>query len=332
MPNYPSSPARRLAFAAIDRGLLTWRFARLGRRFMRVQGRMPKLALPETYYDWMQWRKVFDHNPLFVTLSDKLAAKEFITSRNSDLKVPRVLWVGKGTDAIPKEVLRGNVVVKRNDGCNRNFFIRAGKYDRDELAQTIRCWRSERAYGRKDAEWAYGQIERRIFVEEMLGNEDEPPVEINIRAGAGKVSYVSLLLHAKTDRESLIYFSRDGKRLGVEPAPGVTDAELDAIALPEGYQLAVAQAARLSQEIDYARFDFYWSSGELFAGEITIYPASGYGIIPTLKLKEDLIENIMRVWDPRNSWFLSTPQRGWRGVYRRMLLDELDRRGSAVIS
>ena len=279
MPNTVSSAARHLALAAIDQLFCMWHVRRLARRFRRLQGRMPKLALPETYYDWMQWRKVFDHNPLFVTLSDKLSAKDFIATRAPDLKMPRVLWVGKAADAIPEEVLRGNVVVKRNDACGCNFFIRNGNYDRTDLERTIRRWRTAPAYGRKDAEWAYGQIERRIFVEEMLGSEDEPPVEINIRAGAGKVGYGSLLLHAKTDRQSLIYFSCNGERLGIEPAPGVTEAELDAIGLPEGYHDAVAQAAKLSQEIDYARFDFYWSGGELFAGEITVYPASGYGII-----------------------------------------------------
>lgn len=309
--------------AAIDT-LCAWRFPKLIRKFKRVHGRAPKLALPETYYDWMQWRKLFNHNPLFVVLNDKLASKELIAKLVPELALPRTLWVGDGSTAIPPDVLQGNVVVKTNNGSNRNYFIRDGKYDREELERTIQHWRTEKAYGRKDGEWSYRLIKRRIFVEEMLTDPGGSVVDINIRAGRGKVAYGTLLLHSKTDRESAIYLTREENRVGYLCGDGVSEAELDAAPIPDGYQAAIAYAARLSQDIDYARFDFLWSGGKLYGGEITIYPNSGYGSLGELGMDPETA--IMNVWDLRNSWFLSVPQRGWRGLYRRMLLAELGKR------
>ena len=318
----------RPILAAVDL-FYAWRFPKLIRKFKRIHDRAPKLALPETYYDWMQWRKVFDHAPFFVILNDKLATKEMLSKHAPDLKLPRVLWVGDGSSPIPKKVLQGNVVVKANNASNRNFFIRDGKYDQAALERSVQGWRNAKPYGRKDAEWSYARIKCRIFVEEMLGDSDAGVIDINVRAGKGKVAYGTLLIHSKSDRESVIYLTLDGKRIGHHCGDGVSEADLDAIAIPDGYRVAVAYASRLSQDIDYARFDFLWSGGELYGGEITTYPNSGYGSLGDIGI--DPATAIMNVWNPRSSWFLSVPQPGWRGVYRRMLLDELDRRHAPSI-
>ncbi|MEN6543572.1 ATP-grasp fold amidoligase family protein [Parvibaculum sp.] len=281
--------------------------------------------MPETYYDWMQWRKLVDHNPLFVTLGDKLKARDYVAQRIPALMLPRLLWAGDGSAAIPEDVLRSNVVVKTSNGSNRNFFIRDGKYAPDELSRTLKRWRAEGPYERRLGEWAYGQIERRIFVEELLPCSTGPLIDIAIRAGGGQVAFGSLVLHTKTDRESTIYLSREGERLSVECGAGISEADLDAVPVPEGYAAAVAHAAHLSRNIDYARFDFLWSDGALYGGEITVYPGSGIDLLHLQTHRRETTP--MSVWDVRKSWFLSTPQPGWRGVYREMLLDELDRRG-----
>lgn len=327
MPDMSLPSFNASVLAAVDT-LYGWRFPKLKRKFRRIHGRAPKLALPETYYDWMQWRKLFDHNPLFLILNDKLAAREFIARRAPDLNLPRILWVGDGSTAIPPDVLQGDVVVKVNNASDRNYFIRGGQYDPEDLDRTVQRWRTEKAYGRKDGEWSYRLIKRRIFVEEMLTDPDGSVVDINIRAGRGKVAYGTLLLHSKTDRESAIYLTREEKRVGFLCGDGVSEAELEAAPIPDGYQAAIAYAARLSQDIDYARFDFLWSGGKLYGGEITIYPNSGYGSLGALGMDPETA--IMNVWDLRNSWFLSVPQRGWRGIYRRMLLAELGKRDGAL--
>ncbi len=319
----------RSAAALID-ALCALRFPKLTRRFRRIHGRAPKFALPETYYDWMQWRKVFDHNPLFITLGDKLKAKDYIAQHIPALTLPRVLWSGDGSTAIPEEVLQGNVVIKTSDGSGRNFFIQDGKYNRGELSLTLKRWLSEGAYGRRFGEWAYSRMKRRIFVEELLPSSTGLLIDISIRAGSGQVAFGSLVVHAKSDRESTIYLSRDGDLLSVEYGEGVSEAEIDAIPVPPGYEAAISHAARLSRDVDYARFDFLWSDGVLYGGEITVYPGSGIDPLHLQTQRTDATP--MFVWDVRRSWFLSTPQPGWRGIYREMLLDELDQREIAATS
>jgi hypothetical protein len=46
------------------------------RRYVQITGTLPLFAVPETYNQKYLWRKFVDHDPRFVTLSDKLACKK----------------------------------------------------------------------------------------------------------------------------------------------------------------------------------------------------------------------------------------------------------------
>lgn len=266
----------------------------------------------------MQWRKVFDHNPLFIVFSDKLASKDYIARLCPDLHIPKTLWQGDSIDAAPSSILAGDAVVKANHGSSMNYFIRSGDYDRSELKYVTRKWMAQ-IYGRSNAEWAYKHVRRCILIEERLFGEAGPLVEINIRAGRGKAWLGSLLINAKTERQSAIYLDRDAQRCGVLLGRGVDPAELDGVYAPGAYQDAIRYAELLSIDIDYARFDFFWTGSRLYAGEITPYPASGYSA------GQPVADLLWRKWDIRSSWFMHTSFNGWRSRYQTLLLEHLDR-------
>src|ERR1700761_9338922 len=75
-------PARLLRWAVILRRI----------RYAYAQahdGRRLRLARPGRYTDKMQWRKLFDLNPLYAVITDKLAARTFVASRaNPNILVP----------------------------------------------------------------------------------------------------------------------------------------------------------------------------------------------------------------------------------------------------
>ena len=98
----------------------------------RITGRWPDPVTPVTIEDKFLWRKIFDHNPLFVLACDKLASKNYAQSIVSDLKFARVIWSGTEPRKIPVEVLSGNVVVKSSQGCGWNHVIWNGQVDLPE--------------------------------------------------------------------------------------------------------------------------------------------------------------------------------------------------------
>jgi hypothetical protein len=160
-----------------------------------------------------------------------------------------------------------------------------------------------------------------VFIEELLGTPEDPLLEISIRAGRGRVAHGTLVFWGKTPRHSVIDIDQEGRRTNVRPGKGVRAEELADIAVPAGYAEAVRHARRMSEDVDFARYDFFWSSGRLYGGEITIYPASGFAAANAYE------QAVLHTWDLRTSWFMTTELGGWRAVYRRALARHLERTG-----
>ena len=295
--------------AALLNALVVLRHPLLALRFARATGRWPSVLFPRTYFDIVQWRKVVDHNPLFTVFSDKLATKDFVRAQCPDLAVPDTLWRGTRFDDLPRELLQGSVVVKANHGSGMNYFVRAGAYDERALAQLCRRWMRTH-YGRSNAEWGYRGAQRAILVEALLTGEHGPPVEINIRAGNGRAWFGSLLIDAKRPTQAVVYLDVDGRVFDVVRSPAASDMTYTA---PPAYAEAIRYAEHMSRDVDYARFDFYWTGTTLYAGEITVYPASGY------VASDAVAERLHRHWDIRTSWFMTTPTTGWRRKYQQAL-------------
>jgi hypothetical protein len=281
-------------------------------RYLWKIGRLPNIAHPRRYSERMLWRKIVDHNPQFVVFSDKLATKEFVRARCPELRVPRTLWIGRDADAIPEELLRGDVFVKANHGCGFNQRIGAGHCDRAALRKKTQRWMRS-GYGRKGGEWAYSRVEPKLFVEEAIGDVEAGMVEFNVRAGQGKAILGSVLGKCKTPDQWAIYLDPEGTpTLGMKDPDGSPIKPLpEGLAVMEPYRRAVRFAERLSEGVDYARFDFLWNGTELYGGEITVYPAAG-GADPA----NAVLNHVMLMgWDLRQAHFLKAQHTGWRRIY-----------------
>jgi hypothetical protein len=175
-------------------------------------------------------------------------------------------------------------------------------------------------FGGRNSEWAYGEVAPMLFIEELLEPADGPLIEINVRAGRGRIAFGTILLYAKTPRQSVVYIDESRRRFRVVCGQGVSEESLESIALPTGYDDAVRFARTMSEDVDYARYDFYWCNDRLFVGEVTVYPASGYA-----NCDAAIDGRIDRIWTLDSSWFMTAPLTGWRARYRDWLKERLPR-------
>jgi len=294
--------------------------------FRRKIGRWPNPALPLWRNDKYAWRKIFDRNPLFTVVSDKLKAKQFASIHCPDIKVPRTLWTGSRAEDIPKEVLAGDVVVKANHGSGWNVFVRDGEYERSKLNREANSWMN-RSFGRRHAEWGYYGVEPALFVEEMLIENGQPIVgEYKFYCGAGKMAFAFV---RQTGADGLIIegvLDYDG-----QPHVGTFDSgELSgAIRAPVEWQRLRQAALTLSCHFDFVRCDFYLVDGDVYFSEFTLYTLGGFAWIDDASLNTLYTS----IWDLRNSWFMRSPQTGWRKHYAsalRVLLTEMDQKHSCM--
>jgi hypothetical protein len=265
------------------------------------------VAVPRDYTDRMLWRKLFDRNPLFVTFADKLATKDWIAARCPGLPIPETLWRGTDPAAIPPRLLRPGVIVKANHGSNFFLPIRGRVPPREEVVALARRWLAT-GWGRRRGEWHYAEVRREVFVEELVGG-DGPLADIQVRAGGGRAGLCSVTFDTKTPRQTVRYMDPAGNTV-IDRLHDVTAAP-DALPTPPRFAEAVAAARLLSREVDFARFDFLADARGLWAGEITLFPAAGHGV-----LEGELRALVLGTWDLRDSWFLREGAAGAGGGAR----------------
>jgi hypothetical protein len=318
-------PLARLIDAAIHAG-----YRKETREFRAEIGVPPRAAFPVSYNDKMFWRRVFDRNPAFVAYCDKLEAKA-IFERCADqagveVGIAKTLWVGDDPAELPASLRHSGVVLKMNSGSGRNWFFHERAENEALLHATCRDWLA-RPYGRDTAEWAYGETSRRLFAEEVLHPDPHQIDDIKVHLFAGEIFYAMIYRGEKSPDGLSGIFDGEGRRLRVT---NTLVARNPARALPDGYRVpdCYGEAMRVAKAVatgsDYLRVDFMVVDGKLYAGEITPYPTAG------LMTNSDpaVLAAMGRCWDLDRSWFLSTPQTGWRAIYQRLLRAHADALGA----
>ena len=71
--------------------------------YLRFFGRAPNYVVPATMSEKLQWRKIFDRNPLHAVCADKVAARELVAELAPQVRFPVLLWVGDDPEQIPFE-------------------------------------------------------------------------------------------------------------------------------------------------------------------------------------------------------------------------------------
>ncbi|MCX5521208.1 ATP-grasp fold amidoligase family protein [Kaistia defluvii] len=314
-------PSRLLA-RSIDASLhVTHRKAT--RAFRAEIGQPPRVALPVSYSDKMFWRRVFDRNPAFIAHCDKLQAKRLF--QQQDVAVAEVLWQGTDPADLPASLRDADVVVKMNAACDRNWFFRHRRSDAALFLATCQGW-LQQTFGVEALEWAYGVAPKRLFAERMIAPDPRAIDEIKVHLFSGEVFYALIYRGEKTEDGRSGIFDAAGRRLRVTNSTVAKDPGRALPAqyrVPDCYSRALAVARRMAAGTDYLRVDFMVVDGKLYGGEITPYPSAG------LMTNSDpaVLAQMGRCWDLRQSWFLATPQTGWRALYQAMLRRHVERLG-----
>jgi len=286
-------------------------------RFRQRLGYWPRPALPLRYHEKYLWRKLVDHDPRHVTVSDKIARKAVVRDLAPDIRIAETYWQGARAVDIPDEVLAGDCAIKANHGCAMNVFVREGAVDRLDLSVRTERW-LRRAYGRRHHEWAYAWIPRRLFAEQLLV-EDGRLVrsEFKFYVAGGVCAYAT----HKHDRFLETALDAVFDRAGQARRSMIETGRVGSIlARPPSWDRLVAVAERLGAGFDTMRVDLFELGGEIWFSEFTVYPSAGYAWVDDA----GLMDTLNRGWDLTGSWFLSSRQRGWRAAYARRLRAWLD--------
>lgn len=251
--------------------------------YVRAAGRAPNYIEPLYYTEKMQCRKLFDRNPIFNVLCDKLESRNYVENSGVDLKLPLLYWSGEDPDDIPFDRLPETYVVKPNHRCGGFYFVAAGETADQNLIRSL-CRRWLRSpYGRRLAEWGYRDVHRKVFVEEALPAASGAafPDDYKFAMIGGNIAWIEHTHDRDGPNHHKTYFDRDWNRLKFLRWRGSVDTlrkPMDNVPPPATLARMVEAAEQLGTGFDQLRVDLYAIGSDVYFGEFTIYEESGLSV------------------------------------------------------
>ena len=238
-------------------------------------GIKPDLNHPTKFSEKIQWLKLHDHNPLYTTLVDKLAVKEFVRERLGDEYVIPVIAEWDNPEQIKWAKLPNQFVLKTNHDGGGNGIVICKEKSKFSIAKAMQeLYHSfNRSLYMVGREWPYKNVEKRVFAETFVNDSNGELRDykffcFNGKVKCFKIDYNRQIYHQANYYDPQCHLLRYGEAV----CPPNFEAD---IYIPDNIQKMIELAERLAKDIPFVRVDFYNVEGRIYFGEITFYPASG---------------------------------------------------------
>ncbi len=243
--------------------------------FQAETGYKLNLKNPLTYNEKLQWIKLFDRKPEYTMYVDKHAVRAHITQVLGEEYLIPLIGVYDSVEEINWDLLPNRFVLKCTHGSGCNIICGdKGVLDIEQSKRKLHHWMKKSWYwfGR---EWSYRDIKPRIICEQFIGTADgKAPVDYKFMCFNGEPKLIQVHRNRYESDYSLDYYNIIWNKVEICRIDA-HNAESDA-PKPKQFNLMMQIARTLSHDMPYVRIDLFEQNNNVFFGEITLYPTSGF--------------------------------------------------------
>ena len=242
-------------------------------------GRKLNLKNPKTFNEKLQWLKLYNHKPEYTIMVDKVKAKEYVAKLIGEEHIIPTLGVWDDPDDIDFDALPDQFVLKCNHNSGTGMCIcrDKSKLDIEKVKAELRKGLKEN-YFMRCREWPYKNVPRKILAEKFMVDESGTELkDYKIFCFNGEPRYCQVISDRNTD-EKIDFYDMHWKRLvGLVGLNDKVHNSEYAIPCPESFENMKQMASLLAKSIPFSRIDFYEINHQAYFGEITFFPATGFG-------------------------------------------------------
>jgi hypothetical protein len=263
---------------------MTWLFQRvLGwcriircvrRTYNDSLGRPLHLFRPHRFTEKMQWRKLFDLDPIYVVFCDKVATRQYVAQRVGPDTIVPILWLGDNPADLPFEKLRPPYIIKCSHGSGWNIVVRGNdSEDCAAMRAQLGHWLAT-DYGIRCNEPGYSAVPRRLLVEPLLTHQGGFPLEYKFFMfnGVARLVMVRANYGDRAQERIQAYYDMQWRQLPIRTSDM---PHLSPVPRPLEFDTMRVMAERLAGDRDHIRVDFLVSDGRVYVGELTSYHRTG---------------------------------------------------------
>lgn len=231
------------------------------------------LKHPKTYQEKLQWLKLYNRNPEYTIMADKVKAKEWAGSRIGWEHIIPTIGVWKTPNEINFDTLPDKFVIKcnHNSGLGMCICNDKSKLNIKKVKKALRRGVKQN-YFLHAREWPYKDIPRRILAEQFMTdghNSNLSDYKFFCFNGEPFMMYVS---QDNAENPTTDFFDMNYNRLPIrmkDPNSATPPSK------PEEFEEMRRFARILSKGIPHVRVDFYVINHCVYFGEMTFFHNAG---------------------------------------------------------
>ena len=224
---------------------------------------------PQTFNQKIQFRKLYDNNPLYSVCADKYGVREYVKEKvGEEYLIPIYLITDKLTEEQWEKLPESFVIKPTHDNGTVRVVKDKKNADRDRIIKYMNM-ALELDYGKFSLESFYSNIPRKIIVEKYLKDNIEDYKFNCFNSGEIVLERVS-----KAREISNMYNPYTWEKLNFTTGNIVDTKDYEK---PKNLDKMIEIAKKLSEDFDYLRVDLYNVDGKIYVGELTLCESSGFG-------------------------------------------------------
>lgn len=243
-------------------------------KFQEKTGHVLDLDSPTTFSEKLQWLKLHERTPLHTLCADKLAVRDYIKEQIGErYLVPLLLHTDSADELRRGYMPEPPYIIKTNHDSSGGVIVEdESKVDWSSIRKHFKRLLSYNYYYHA-REWPYKHIKPRILVEKLLlDKKGEIPCDYKLHCFNGKAHYIQIIKR-ESDQVRVSFYNLKWELMDCRHKK----KQNHPVRKPKRLAEMIDIAEMLASPFDYVRVDLYDLHDKVYFGELTFYPASGWG-------------------------------------------------------
>jgi hypothetical protein len=247
-------------------------------KYKYLIGKNLNLNNPHSFNEKLQWLKLHDRKPEYTKFADKYEVREHIRKTiGAEYLIP-LIGVYDRIDEINWNDLPNSFVLKCTHGSSSNIICTDKEaLNIDKAKKSLKKWVKKNWYwfGR---EWQYKNIKPRILCESFIVDESGIDLkDYKFMCFGGKVKCTFVCMNRNTKNGQVLNIDIYDTDWQLMPFKRHAPNSGRLTPRPKDYEKMVYLAEILAKDTAFIRVDFYDTNEQLYIGELTLHPQSGFG-------------------------------------------------------
>ena len=248
------------------------------RKFKAIMGRELDFENVQTMNEKIQWLKMYNRQPEHTMMADKYLVRDYIRETLGEAYLIPLIGAWDSPDDIDFDALPEKFVLKCNHNSGVGMYIcrDKSKMDVNKVKEELRKGLTQDYY-LVHREWPYKDVPRKIICEKYMTDTPDSSdfTDYKFYCFNGVVDCVMTCFDRATGDTKFYFFDKNWelKRYnlrGINAPEGFTMPK--PACMDEMFQIA----EKLSKGFPFLRVDLYQSNDQIYFGELTFFPNSGF--------------------------------------------------------